>query len=43
MSLELLPAYIERVEEFISEELQLNEFIKEIEEVLLPEHFAIFL
>jgi magnesium transporter len=43
MSLELLPAYIERVEEFLSDELQLNEFIKEIEESLLPEHIAIFL
>tara|TARA_R110002050_G_scaffold42525_4_gene102397 strand:+ start:649 stop:1995 length:1347 start_codon:yes stop_codon:yes gene_type:complete len=43
MSLELLPEYIEKVDELIADGLPLNELISEIEHDLLPEHMAILL
>ncbi|MFT5758327.1 MAG: magnesium transporter [Alteromonadaceae bacterium] len=43
MSLELLPAYIEKIEALLSSELPLNELVADIEGSLLPEHVAILL
>jgi magnesium transporter len=43
MSLELLPEYIEKVDELFTNELPLNEIAVKIEQELLPEHTAILL
>jgi len=43
MSFEILPEYIEKVENLLAEDVSLNRIITEIEEALLPEHAAIFL
>tara|TARA_R110001583_G_scaffold69129_2_gene196161 strand:- start:144 stop:1490 length:1347 start_codon:yes stop_codon:yes gene_type:complete len=43
MSFEMLPDYIEKVENLLSEEAPLDSIIAEIEESLLPEHVAILL
>ena len=43
MSLELLPDYIEKVEEQIDNELPLDLLVEEIEQTLLPEHVAILI
>jgi len=43
MSLELLPEYIEKVDELFTNELPLNEIAVKIEQELLPEHTAIIL
>jgi len=43
MSLELLPTYIEKVEESIKNNLQLDKLVFEIESSLLPDHVAILL
>ena len=43
MSLELLPEYIDKIEELLVNELPLNELAVEIEQTLLAEHVAILL
>jgi magnesium transporter len=43
MSLELLPVYIEKIEAQLTNDLQLNELVSEIENTLMPEHVAILL
>ena len=43
MSLELLPVYIEKIENLLTNDLQLNELVFEIENTLMPEHVAILL
>lgn len=43
MSLELLPVYIEKIEAQLTNNLQLNELVSEIENTLMPEHVAILL
>lgn len=43
MSLELLPQYIEQVDELLANDLPLDQLASEIEHDLLPEHMAILL